>query len=134
MKLKLLTLALCVLAGVQSFAQDKKTISRDTVLMGSAFSFTAVHDTWEGADLAIRAGIQEVSRIESIISSWSSTSETSEVNRNAGIKPVKVSKELFDLIYRSKKISELSNGYFDISFASIDKANDKAEIYCNKRC
>lgn len=118
---KWIGLVLCALVSTQGIAQDKKAISKDTILMGSAFTFTAVHDTWEGAQLAIDKGIEEVIRIESIISSWSPSSETSEVNRNAGIRPVKVSKELFDLVYRSKKISELSNGYFDISFASIDK-------------
>ncbi len=96
-------------------------VSKDTVLMGSAFSFTAVHESSDEAWHAIYAGIEEVSRIEALISSWSTTSETHAVNMNAGIAPVKVSKELFDLIQRSKKISELSNGYFDISFASIDK-------------
>jgi thiamine biosynthesis lipoprotein len=102
-------------------AQGQKAVSKDTILMGSAFSFTAVHESPQGAWDAIVAGIQEVQRIEALISSWSSTSETSAINRNAGIQPVKVSKELFDLIQRSKSISELSNGHFDISFASIDK-------------
>jgi thiamine biosynthesis lipoprotein len=102
-------------------AQGQKAVSKDTILMGSAFSFTAVHESPQGAWDAIVVGIQEVQRIEALISSWSSTSETSAINRNAGIQPVKVSKELFDLIQRSKSISELSNGHFDISFASIDK-------------
>lgn len=96
-------------------------VSKDTVLMGSAFSFTAVHESPQGAWDAIVAGIEEVERIEALISSWSESSETSAINRNAGIEPVKVSQELFDLIQRSKSISSLSNGYFDISFASIDK-------------
>ena len=32
-----------------------------------------------------------------------------------------VAKELFELIRRSKKVSELTNGIFDISYASMDK-------------
>lgn len=62
-----------------------------------------------------------MARIESEISSWNPQSTTSEINRNAGIRPVVVSKELYDLVYRSLKISTISSGYFDISFASIDK-------------
>ena len=106
---------------VPAAAQSPVVLSRDTVLMGSAFRFTAVHETWTGADKAVNAAISEVVRIESVISSWSPDSETSAINRNAGVAPVPVSDELFGLIQRSKKVSALSNGYFDISFASIDK-------------
>ncbi len=89
--------------------------------MGSAFTFTAVHENPELAWESIVAGMEECSRIEALISSWTDDSETSEVNRNAGIQAVKVSKELFDLVFRCLKVSDLSNGYFDISFASIEK-------------
>ncbi|MFT5824140.1 MAG: thiamine biosynthesis lipoprotein [Crocinitomix sp.] len=98
--------------------------NKDTVLMGSAFSFTGVHSSQEEGDNAIDAAIAEVVRIEALISSWNIDSKTSEINKNAGISPVEVPLELFNLIERSKKISELSNGYFDISFASIDKIWD----------
>jgi len=89
--------------------------------MGSAFSFTSVSDSAEIAYKSNMDAINEVGRIEKLISSWDTASETSLINKNAGIKPVKVSKELIELIERCIKVSELSNGYFDISFASIDK-------------
>ena len=99
----------------------QKVVSKDTVLMGSAFSFSAVSSSPEKSWNAIVAGIEEVGRIERLISSWKKGSETNLINENAGIKPVKVSRELFDLIFRANKVSELSQGYFDISFASLDK-------------
>ncbi|NRA12031.1 MAG: FAD:protein FMN transferase, partial [Crocinitomicaceae bacterium] len=68
--------------------------------------------------------MNEVVRIESLISSWDPNSETSAINNNAGIKPTKVSYELYELIRRSKKISAMSNGYFDISYASMDRVWD----------
>ena len=55
-----------------------------------------------------------------MISSWNTDSETSLINKKAGIKPVKVSSELYRLIERSKKISEITDGAFDISYASMD--------------
>ncbi len=92
--------------------------------MGCRFELTAVasNDTiaWE----AIQAGIDEISRIERLISSWDSTSQTSAINKNAGIQAVEVDPELYDLIYRSKKVSKLTGGAFDISFASMDKIWD----------
>ncbi len=89
--------------------------------MGSRFEITANSEDDELAMKAIDAAIEEITRIEKLISSWDPESQTSEINRQAGIAPVKVDKELFDLIGRSKKISQLTDGSFDISYASMDK-------------
>ena len=94
---------------------------RVLLLMGSRFEITAINEDAQLANNAIDAAINEITRIEKLISSWDPNSQTSEVVRNAGIKPVKVDKELFDLIVRAKKISSLTNGAFDISYASMDK-------------
>lgn len=102
-------------------SQQLFSYSEDTLLMGSSFTFTALHERKEVAIAAVQEGIAEVFRIEALISSWKATSQTSEINRNAGIHPVVVANELYNLIERSLKISQLSQGYFDISFASIDK-------------
>lgn len=98
--------------------------SLDTVLMGSSFSFTAVNEIDSLSGISVRLGANEVVRIETLISSWNPNSQTSEINNNAGIRPTKVDFELFELIRRCKKISVLSNGYFDISFASINQVWD----------
>jgi thiamine biosynthesis lipoprotein len=89
--------------------------------MGSRFKIIAVSDDSIPAKNGIDAAISEIQRIEELISSWDSASQTSLINLNAGIKPVKVDKELFDLIKRSKKVSKLTDGIFDISYASVDK-------------
>ena len=90
-------------------------------LMGSEFQFIAQHDDLYLAGKAAKAGVAEVRRIERLISSWDPHSQTSEINRQAGITPVKVDWELFQLILRGKKVSKLTNGAFDLSFASLDK-------------
>jgi thiamine biosynthesis lipoprotein len=89
--------------------------------MGSDFEITVVAKTQLEADKQIGIAISEISRIEALISSWKPTSETSNINKNAGVSPVKVSKELFNLIQRALKISNLTDGAFDISYASMDK-------------
>ena len=95
--------------------------SKEVKLMGCRFvlNVTAIDEytAWK----AIGEGIEEISRIENLISSWIPTSQTSEINRNAGIKPVKVDQELLDLIDRACKISNLTHGAFDITFASMDR-------------
>lgn len=94
---------------------------RTLKLMGSRFEITVVAQDQQEADLDIDFAVNEISRIEKVISSWDSESQTSEINRNAGIKPVVVDQELFDLIQRAIAISKLTDGAFDISYASMDK-------------
>ena len=90
-------------------------------LMGSDFNIIVVANNQKQGQAYIDAAIKEIKRIENKISSWTTTSETAKINANAGIKPVKVDLELYNLIYRAKKISELTKGAFDISYASMDK-------------
>lgn len=89
--------------------------------MGSGFQISVVAKDSTEANKAINLAIDEITRIEKLISSWDPNSETSKINSNAGIKPVKVSRELFSLIERAVNISTLTDGAFDISYASMDK-------------
>ncbi len=89
--------------------------------MGSRFDITVVTENEEAGYLNIQEIIDEIIRLEKIISSWDQNSETSLVNKNAGINPVKVGSELFSLIERAIKISEITDGAFDITYASMDQ-------------
>lgn len=89
--------------------------------MGSRFDITVVASNEKEGNEYIDSAIFEITRIEKLISSWDLNSETSLINKHSGIKPIKVDKELFDLIERSIAISTLTNGAFDISYASMDR-------------
>ncbi|CAM3853199.1 MULTISPECIES: FAD:protein FMN transferase [Flavobacterium] len=90
-------------------------------LLGSPFEITVIaKDSIEGKQFCDIA-IDEVKRIENQISDWIPTSQISKVNQNAGIQPIKVEVEVFDLVERAIKISQLTKGAFDISYASMDK-------------
>ena len=88
--------------------------------MGSRFEITVVAQDSVAAQIDIDLAISEITRIEKMISSWDPDSQTSAINKNAGIKPVAVDLELYELIKRAKVISELTDGAFDISYASMD--------------
>lgn len=90
-------------------------------LMGSRFEITVVAPTQEQGEAWIDLAVAEIARIEKLISSWDADSQTSEINRMAGARPVVVDPELFDLIERSVGISHLTDGAFDITYASMDK-------------
>jgi len=98
-----------------------KAHTKVLLLMASRFEVTAVSENDTLAWKAINAAIDETRRIEHLISEWDSTSQATMINRNAGIAPVKVDQELFDLIGRSIKVSRLTEGAFDISFAPLMK-------------
>jgi len=104
-------------ANVNSQLLFKRTLK----LMGSRFDITVVAQDSLQAKNYIDLAVGEISRIEKLISSWDKSSQTYQINENSGIRPVKVDKELFDLIKRSLAISKLTDGAFDISYASMDK-------------
>ncbi|NQZ45613.1 MAG: FAD:protein FMN transferase [Flavobacteriaceae bacterium] len=89
--------------------------------MGTRFELTVVASSEQIGYINIDEAVAEITRIERMISSWDPDSETSRINENAGIRPVKVSPELFQLIERAKNISEITGGAFDISYASMDR-------------
>ncbi|GAB4159118.1 MAG: FAD:protein FMN transferase [Winogradskyella sp.] len=89
--------------------------------MGSRFDITVVAKDSLESETFIKMAIDEIERIENLISSWDENSQTSKINRYSGIKPVEVDLELFRLIERSIAISKLTDGAFDISYASMDK-------------
>ncbi|MGY3088970.1 thiamine biosynthesis lipoprotein [Hymenobacter sp. UYAg731] len=108
-------------ASAQPVAAPRHTFTRSAHLMGSHFTFTVVAADDSAGQRALRAGLGEVRRIDRLMSFWDSTSEVVRINRAAGLRPVAVSPETFDLITRTLNLSRLSGGAFDITFASADK-------------
>lgn len=102
-------------------SQAQFTVKKDTVLMGCTFDITIVADDSLTARKNINLAIDEIIRIENLISEWKSSSQVSEINRNAGIRAVKVDKELFNLTKRALQFSEITDGAFDISIVAMDK-------------
>ena len=90
--------------------------------MGNHFEFSVVSDNEAFAMDGSVQGIAEVSRIEKLLTTFDETSQTNQVNAHAGVMPVKVDKEVFDLIERCIRISSLTQGAFDITYGSIDKS------------
>lgn len=108
-----------ILFTLSSTAQTLR--KRTTLLMGGRFDISLVAKDSLRAEQNIDSVIAEISRIERLISDWKADSQVSEVNRNAGIRPVKVDAEVFALTERAIALSKATKGAFDISFAAMDK-------------
>jgi thiamine biosynthesis lipoprotein len=115
-------LFLILLLTVYSFSVNSQVLrKRTTLLMGGRFDITIVAKDSLTAEQNIDEVIAEITRIEYLISDWKPTTQISEVNQNAGIRPVKVDREVFELTQRAIHFSEITNGGFDISFAAMDR-------------
>lgn len=108
-----------ILCGFSSHSQVLR--KRTTLLMGGRFDISIVAKDSLSAEQNIDEVIAEITRIENLISDWKPTSQVSEVNQNAGIRPVKVDREVFELTQRALRFSEITDGGFDISFAAMDR-------------
>ena len=101
----------------------KNTIVKvNALLMGNQFEISAVSLSEYEANRSIDAAINEIKRIEKLLTTYHDSSETNLINRNAGIAAVTVSEEIFNLIERSIRISGVTQGAFDITYGSIDKS------------
>ncbi len=90
-------------------------------LMGNCFEITVVAEDETWAHDKIDLAIAEIRRIEKLLTTFDDNSQTNQINKQAGISPVKVDREVFDLISRSLRISAITDGAFDITYGSIDK-------------
>lgn len=94
---------------------------KDLKLMGNRFEISILANDENFANANIDLAVAEISRIEKLLTTFSNDSVTFQINENAGIQPVVVPKEVFDLIFRCQMISKMTQGAFDISYGSIDK-------------
>jgi thiamine biosynthesis lipoprotein len=99
-----------------------QSYSRSLKLMGNNFTLTVVDEDQVAAGQHIDAAVAEISRIEQLLTTFKPESQTNQINTSAGIAPVVVDREVFELIERSIAISTLTQGAFDLTYGSIDKS------------
>ena len=116
-------------------------VKRSQMLMGTLVFVTAVASEEETAKRAAAAGLAEIRRLETILSTWIPSSELSRVNKAAGREPVPVSPETYELIQESLDIGILTEGGFNIAIgpavslwnisgsSTIPKPEDLARIH-----
>ena len=99
-------------------------VKRSVNLMSTQVEFAIVSDKTTTANTAIDAAIIEIERVVNVMSEWRSDSLVSQVNTYAAKEPAPITRELFRLLEEAQTISELTQGKFDITFASAGKLWD----------
>jgi thiamine biosynthesis lipoprotein len=88
-------------------------------IMGTRITVELWSEDREKAEQAIDAVLDEMRRLDESMSTYKPTSEVSLVNAKAADGPMHISKELFDLLATAKEYSVLTDGAFDITYASV---------------
>ena len=102
-------------ASVSKLPSSPVTLKRAQFLMGTLVELTAVAPSDAIAQASLTAGFQEIRRLENMLSTWIETSELSRVNQAAGLEPVGVSAETFELLRRALEAAEYTEGGFNIA-------------------
>ncbi len=101
------------------FTAEKKLYKESRVAMHTIVSITVSCHSEEKAKNAIDAAFKELDRLEGLLNYFAADSEVSLINRNAGIKPVNVSKETLEIIEKALYVSKKTDGGFDITMGPI---------------
>jgi thiamine biosynthesis lipoprotein len=99
-------------------------VSGEETIMGTSVRVELWSHDRAGGEPAIAAVMAEMHRIDDTMSPFKPESELSRINRDAASKPVPISGPMYDIIARSLDFSKLSNGAFDITFASVGHLYD----------
>src|SRR5580700_9484554 len=121
MKLQRLTSAAYLAAFVCLAAPAKADWVRRVTdgIMGTRITVELWADDKDKAEQAIDAVLDEMRHIDETMSTYKPTSEVSQVNAKAADRPMRISKELFDLLVAAKEYSVITEGAFDITYASV---------------
>jgi thiamine biosynthesis lipoprotein len=93
--------------------------SRDEAIMGTAVRVELWHEDAKAARAAMAAVIDEMHRVDRLMSPYKEDSELSRINREAAKGPVRISPEMAAIVGRAIEFSKLSGGAFDITFSSV---------------
>jgi thiamine biosynthesis lipoprotein len=99
-------------------------LREEAAIMGTAISVELWHADADQGRALIRRVMDEMHRIDDLMSTYKPDSELSRVNARAAAQPVTVSNELLTLIERALEFSEITHGAFDITYASAGQYYD----------
>lgn len=93
-------------------------LSRTELFMGTVITVT-LYD--KGSEKVLDKAFDRVQEIENLVSINDGKTEVVEVNNSAGVNPVKVSEDTFNIVKKGLDYSIKSNGSFDISVGPLVK-------------
>lgn len=96
----------------------------EAAIMGTAISVELWSEKPAEGRALTQSVLDEMRRIDRLMSTWRPDSEISRVNAQAARRPVTITHELLALVERALAYSEMTDGAFDITYASAGKHYD----------
>jgi thiamine biosynthesis lipoprotein len=119
MPLRFIALLSLLLTASISTPSAAAWISQQAAIMGTRIGVELWHEDKAAAQQAIDAVLAEFRRLDQALSPYIERSELYRVNQAAAQRPLVISQEFFELLQSSLDYSRLTDGAFDITFASI---------------
>jgi len=98
---------------------DIKLLKQTRMIMGTFAEVSIYSNDEKTAGKAIEESLDEMERMDRIMSNYKKDSELSRLNKKAAKSPVPCNGELLDVIEQSQYYSELSGGAFDITVSPV---------------
>ncbi|MFK8016000.1 MAG: FAD:protein FMN transferase [Gammaproteobacteria bacterium] len=117
-------IVLCVLTLSVANVAAAEWVSGEAAIMGTSIRVELWEPESGAGDALIDAVMDEMHRIDYLMSTYKPTSKVSDVNARAAKSPVVLDDELYELIQRALSFSDLTDGAFDITYESVGQYYD----------
>lgn len=98
---------------------EDSLVSRERSLMGTVFQVSTFGMPEEQAGPLLERALDEIERLEGVLSEWQDDSEVSRINASAGGEAVEVGPDTLAVVNAGVEVSRLSGGAFDLSWAAL---------------
>jgi FAD:protein FMN transferase len=113
----------CLAAASAAPAQDAPALHRQARrIMGTFCEVQVYHQDPAAAERAIGAALDEMQRVDRLLSNYDPSSELSAMNRAAAVAPFRASDELFAFVRRSHDYFLMTQGAFDPTVGPLVRA------------
>jgi thiamine biosynthesis lipoprotein len=109
----------CLLLFIFSTYVNAEWQTEDAAIMGTTIRVEVWHEDESVRQQGVDKVLAEMERVNRLMSPYIEQSQLSKINKYAHEGPVEVDKDLFELIEKSQEFSRLTNGAFDITYASV---------------
>lgn len=99
--------------------EDVPIVGVERALMSTVYQVSVVSEDEPAARAAMNEALDEIARLETLLSEWQEESEVSQINASAGRAPVHVGPETLAVVEAGLRISRDTNGAFDLTWAAL---------------
>jgi len=121
---RIIVILVCLSLVTVSFSScaDKDRADADSgyqMIMGTFAHVVAVGEDSSTAKKCVRAALEEIHKVDDLMSDYKSNSEICRINRDAHEKAVKVSEPTYEVLQRSIEFSKMTDGAFDVTVGPL---------------